>query len=265
MEPREIIRNIETSASLPFGKGDRFAGYTVIGLPFRSGHVLALRRFPWSSVGPGYTSVWHRSPVGNWTFYSTVPPEQGCSRYFGEDIQRNVVGPIDIVWTGAAQFRVLIGDALQWEVTLTESLLSRLMNAVSRLVPETWWQKRIMLSVMGHAARIALGTGKINLAGRTPNGHEFIANPKRVWLIDSSHAVINKLEVGPVGPLKQQASLSEFLIPQRGVFAVARAFLEMPEGRAVEPSMGSKAKRGERAGHASLVSKRVCWAIRKSY
>ena len=36
MEPREIIRNIEKSASLPLGKG-----YGVIGLPFRSEHVLA--------------------------------------------------------------------------------------------------------------------------------------------------------------------------------------------------------------------------------
>ena len=228
MEPREIIQKIEKSASLPPGKGDRFAGYAVIGLPFRSGHVLALRRFPASSVGPGYTSVWHRSPAGNWTFYSTVPPEQGCSRYFGGQIQQDVVGPIDIVWIGPAQFRVLIGDALRWEVTLTESLLSRLMNALARLVPEAWWQKRIMLKVMGHAAQLVLGTGKMNLAGRTPNGHEFIANPQQVWLIDSSHAVVNELDVGPVGPLNQQASLNEFLIPQRGVFAVARAFLDVP-------------------------------------
>jgi hypothetical protein len=97
-----------------------------------------------------------------------------------------VVGPIDIVWTGPAQFRVLIGDgdALHWEVTLTESPLSRLMNAVSPLVPEKWWQTRMMLKVMGHAGRILLGTGKMNLAGRTPNGYEFIGNPQRVWLID---------------------------------------------------------------------------------
>ena len=214
MKPREIIRNIEKWASLPLGKEDQFAGYAVIGLPFRSGHVLALRRFPASSVGPGYTSVWHRSPAGDWT--STVPPEQGCSRYFGGEIQRNVVGPIDIVWTGPAQFRVLIGDALQCEVTLTESLLSRLMNAAASLVPEKWWQTRAMLNVMGHAARIVLGTGKMNLAGRTPNGHEFIANPQRVWLVDSSHAVVNELDLGPVGPLNRQASLNEFLIPQMG-------------------------------------------------
>ena len=35
MEAREI-RHIEESASLPAGNGDRFAGYAVIGLPFRS-------------------------------------------------------------------------------------------------------------------------------------------------------------------------------------------------------------------------------------
>ena len=75
----------------------------------------------------------------------------------------------------------------------------------------------MMLKVMGNAARIVLGTGKMNLAGKTPNGHEFIANPQRVWLIDSSRAVINGLDAGRVGPLDQQARLNDFLIPQRGV------------------------------------------------
>jgi hypothetical protein len=236
MKPREIIQNIEKSASLPPGKGDRFAGYAVIGLPFRSGHVLALRRFPASSVGRGYTSVWHRSPAGNWTFYSTVPPEQGCARYFGAEIHRNIVAPIDIVWTGPARFRVLIGDVLDWVVTLQESPLSRLMNAAARLVPETLWQTKMMLKMMGHAARILLGTGKMNLAGRTPNGHEFIANPQRVWLIDSSSAVVNETDTGPVGALSRQASLNEFLIPQRGIFAVARAFLDAPKGMSGQSS-----------------------------
>jgi hypothetical protein len=45
METRELISNIEEDASLPLGSSERFAGYAVIGLPFRSGHVLALRRF----------------------------------------------------------------------------------------------------------------------------------------------------------------------------------------------------------------------------
>jgi hypothetical protein len=234
MEPIEIIRKIEETAALPTGKGDRFAGYAVIGLPFRSGHVLALRRFPASSLGQGYTSIWHRSPAGHWNFYSTVSPERGCARYFGGAIQRNITTPIDIVWTGPAQFCVIVGDVIQWEVTLNESPLSRVMNAIARLVPDQWWQTRRMLKIMGFAARTLLGTGKMNLAGRTPNGHEFIANPQRIWLIDSSRAVIDGTDIGPVGALRQQASLNEFLIPQRGVFAVARAFLEAPKSGSVQ-------------------------------
>ena len=225
-DPQQIIRLIEDQARLPEGRGDRFAGYAVIGLPFRSGHVLALRRFPASSVGPGYTSVWRREPRGTWTFYSTVPPEQGCSRYFGSEITNNIVAPIDIVWNGPSRFQVQIGErALRWDVALTQSPASRAMNAVAGCVPDSWWRKRFMLRAMGEAARFALRTGRMNLAGRTPNGQEFIANPQRVWLIDSTSATVDGVDLGPAGPLEQQARLHEFLIPQRGIFAVARAFL----------------------------------------
>ena len=228
MKPREIVDQIEISPALPAGNGDRFAGYGVMGLPFRSGHLLALRRFPASSIGPGYTSVWHRDPRGDWTFYSTVNPNLGCSRYFGTETMRNVVAPISIEWAGPAQFSVNIGTALRWEVRLKESSATRLMNAVARLVPDPWWQNKLMLKAMGVAARLAFGTGKMNLAGKTPNGYEFIANPQRVWLIESSHAILNGLDLGPTGALAQQARLNDFFIPQRGLFAVARAFLQMP-------------------------------------
>jgi hypothetical protein len=228
MDVREIIQNIEDKPTLPDGRGDRFGGYAVIGLPFRSGHVLAMRRFPASSIGAGYTSVWHRSPQGEWTFYSTIAPEQGCSRYFGGEVHRNVVAPIEIVWTGATQFSVIITDALEWEVTLTETSMSRLMNVFAGLIPDSWWQAKMMLKAMGCAARIALGTGKLNLLGTTPNGQQFMANPRQAWLIDSSRAVINGTDAGIVGALSEQARLNDFLIPQRGVFAVARAFLSAP-------------------------------------
>jgi hypothetical protein len=65
--PADEAADTET-AGLPAGGGERFAGYGVMGLPFRSGHVLAMRRFPASSIGPACTSVWHRSPDGRWVF-----------------------------------------------------------------------------------------------------------------------------------------------------------------------------------------------------
>jgi hypothetical protein len=188
MEPRELIQNIEEDASLPLGSSERFAGYAVIGLPFHSGHVLALRRFPASSLGPGYTSIWHRDPGGKWTFYSTVAPEQSCSRYFGGEIEENMHAQVRIEWSGPDEFRVMVEGSrpLVWEVKVTTTIASRLLNSVARLVPDSWWQKRFMLRVMALAARFLLGAGKMNLAGRTPNGQEFIANPQQVWLVKST-------------------------------------------------------------------------------
>jgi hypothetical protein len=69
-EPAEIAADVERRPQLQAGAAERFFGYGVMGLPFRSGHVLGLRRFPASSIGPGYRSVWHRDAQGRWTFAS---------------------------------------------------------------------------------------------------------------------------------------------------------------------------------------------------
>jgi hypothetical protein len=61
-EPRDLVDRLEASPQLPAGSEERFNGYGLMGLPLASGHILAMRRFPASSVGPGYTSVWHRGP-----------------------------------------------------------------------------------------------------------------------------------------------------------------------------------------------------------
>lgn len=98
-EPRGFALSTGQFA-IPDGSGDRFSGYAVIGLPFSSGHVLALRRIEASSFGPAYTSVWHRDPEGRWTFHQNVPPEQSCPRYFGAALSETTTGPIRINWTG---------------------------------------------------------------------------------------------------------------------------------------------------------------------
>jgi hypothetical protein len=100
------------------------------------------------------------------------------------------------------------------------------MNAAARLVPDPRWTKGFMLRAMGLAAQLILRTGRMNLVGRTSNGQAFIANPQQLWLVKSGRAVANGVDLGPIGPLPEQARLNEFLIPQRGVFAVARSFLE---------------------------------------
>jgi hypothetical protein len=244
MSARRIVEALEHDAPMLDGPGDRFSGCAIIALPFQSGHILALRRFTASSIGPGYTSVWHRDPSCSWTFYSTVAPDLSCARYFGGQVTRNVVTPIDIAWVDSMRFRVVVGTAIEWHVALGTSLTTRLLNTIAEVIPERAWQMPAVLQLMGVAARVALGTGRLNLTGLTPNGHRFIGNPRRLWLIESSHAVVDGVSVGPAGPLASQASLRDFLLPQRGLFTVARTRFEQSANR--------MSTRGSRAGSCAF-------------
>ena len=84
------------------------------------------------------------------------------------------------------------------------------------------------------AARVALGTGRINLAGLTPNGQRFVANPQRFWMVEASRAIIDGVDAGRMGPLAEQPRLRDFRIPQRGLFALGRAFLAGGGARVLE-------------------------------
>lgn len=61
---RETVVTAQRDARLLPGDEERFSGWGVMGLPFRSGDVFASRSFSASSVGPGYNSAWYRDPQG---------------------------------------------------------------------------------------------------------------------------------------------------------------------------------------------------------
>ncbi|HYS82129.1 MAG TPA: hypothetical protein VEM76_15575, partial [Anaeromyxobacteraceae bacterium] len=108
ISPRDLALGAEAAPRLPEGAGERFSGYGIMGLPFRSGHVLALRRFPASSIGPAYSSVWHRAPTGQWTFYQDVTPDLACPRYFGPALARTLQRPIDVKWMSPTRLSVRV-------------------------------------------------------------------------------------------------------------------------------------------------------------
>jgi len=228
VEPRELADRLEQGVELPDGEEERFAGYGVMGLPFKSGHVLCLRRFPVSSLGKGYSSVWHRDPEGRWVFIQDVQPQMGCSRYFGSAVDRSIVGDIRIAWTGDREFIVRVeGDyVVEWTVRLDETMSTMLMNAFGSMVPSSWWRSPLVLGLMGRAGGFVLGAGRLNLTGRVPNGQRFVANPRYVWVISDSEARVQGRDLGPPGPLAVQARLGDLWLPLQGRFFAGNAFLE---------------------------------------
>ncbi|MGI8939837.1 MAG: hypothetical protein ACR2JF_16800 [Iamia sp.] len=144
------------------GRTERFAGYGVMGLPFASGHVLAMRRFPASSIGPAYTSVWHRSPEGRWQLWADRPDDQACARYFSSAAEETRQGPADLDWPDEATIRLRVPDlGLVWSATMAASVPTRALNAVASLLPDRGWRTPWVLGAMGRLAGPALRAGRL--------------------------------------------------------------------------------------------------------
>ena len=135
---------------------------------------------------------------------------------------------IEITWTGPRDFTVLIeGDSgLEWHLSLAQTLATNLINAVGGVLPDVLWRKAAVLKPMGKAASLMLRAGRLRLTGRVPNHQRFIAKPMLIWAIQSSTARMGNQDLGSVEPLPVQTRLGDFWIPQRGIFAIGRAFLE---------------------------------------
>lgn len=212
-----------------------------MGLPFSSGHVLGLRRWTASSVGDGFTSIWHRDPSGAWTFYESVGTGTtgplACSRYFGAAVGRVEVGPIDLDWETGDRLHIRTADGLvDWTVEVGSTVATRLFSAMGRVTPEAAWRSTAALRVMGVMATRLLGAGRLQLTGQTSNAQHFDANPKRIWFVTSSRAFVRGVDLGEPGPLVEQARMADFYFPQRGIMAVGRVFVTMPAQEVVPVS-----------------------------
>jgi hypothetical protein len=218
--PLEAATAVLDNPVLPDGDDERFVGFGVMGLPFASGHYLALRHFPATTFSPGYRSVWHRDPAGVWTFYATTPGQQSCARYFSSATPRDAVQcDIDVAWVNPWTLFITIDGLLNWAVDIRATLMTRLVSIIGRALPERAWTNTDALRLIGATAGAALRAGTVQLAGTAPNGQQFRIAPRQVWLA-TGHATLGGTDLGPAGPLPQQAELADFRPPQRGIFVV---------------------------------------------
>lgn len=212
---------------LPDGDEERVVGFGVMGLPFANGHYLAYRDFPETSFSPTYKSVWHRTPGGVWTFYATTPGPQSCSRYFSSVTPVDpVVCAIDAEWLTPWSLAISIAGVLDWRIDIESTAASRLMSAVGSRIPAAAARNRRMLRAMSRVVGPLLGIGKVRLTGNLPNGQEFRIAPRRVWAVADSSAVVQGVDLGPVGPHPVQGNLADFQLPQRGICVVAQGRFE---------------------------------------
>ncbi len=155
---------------------------------------------------------------GRWTFYESVDCEIACTRYFGADVERVREGPIDLEWVAPNRLRVRVADgAIDWNVTIGSTVATRMMSTMGSVMPLAAWRSGPVFNAMGAVAGRVLGVGKVQLTGTTSNRQHFDANPLRIWYVTASNAVVEGEDLGPIGPLSEQAHIADFFFPQRGI------------------------------------------------
>lgn len=218
-QPQSSAGATQKPAELPEDAAEHFAGYAVLGLPFSSGHFLAFREFPFSSIGPGYRAVWYRTPNGHWTIYATASPEYSCARYFGAAVHHTVTTDVDIRWTGPFTARIRVPGVVDWRLELGKSPATSMLTAAAVRMPQVLWRNETVLRSMGAFAGPLLQAGKMKLSGVVPNGQTFQAQPRRLWVVRDSQATVMGEDAGVPGALPVQEHLADFWLPQRGLFA----------------------------------------------
>jgi hypothetical protein len=235
--PRAAAQAISENPQLPVGDDERFTGFGVMGMPFASGHYLALRDMVATSVGPAYRAVWHRDPSGRWTIHTTIAPELSCPRYFGSAESSVRVLGMELSWSDEFTLKVAIGDILSWRIELDSTLATRMMTTMAGILPESAWNSNAVLAVMGPMARV-LQSGRMRLRGATPNGPGFKAAPVKVWRVVGGNASFGGKDFGTPIPLHKQTRLGDFWLPQRGIFYVGQARFT-PPAEEKHPSLSS--------------------------
>jgi hypothetical protein len=211
----------ERVAEPPWPGHEHVRGWGVFGLPFDSGHVLALRVFPQGTFGP-YRTVWHRDPSGSWGIHADArEPALACPRYYGAACDVVATARIDVAWTGPRSLRVTMDDpALEWTIDVRRGL--DLVNAVSARMPLASWRRRPLVRARELMGR-ALGMGSISLAGAMPSGHSGLLMPQRMYLVGASTAVLAGQDLGRPTRLRTNPTIGGVPLPARGVLAFGQA------------------------------------------
>lgn len=222
-------------------------GWGVFGLPFDSGHVLALRVFPENDFCP-YRSLWHRDPAGHWSIHVDGPRlDTACPRYYGTACAFTGFAKIDITWTGPSSLRVVVDRlSLEWTLTASDTSTLRFLNAVGAHLPAWTWRPRPLIRMRELLAR-GLGMGNLTMSGVMPSGHFGTLMPQRMYLVEDSVATLDGVDLGRPSRSLPNPSIGDVPLPARGVLAIGQGVWEIRDPVEYEHTKRETAGCGPRA------------------
>lgn len=207
-------------------------GWGVFGLPFDSGHVLALRVFPENDFSP-YRTLWHRDPEGRWSIYVDGQRlDTACPRYYGQACTHVGYATISLEWTGPAALRITMAEpALEWTLMARQTSMLRVMNTLSPRLPLSSWRSPRLVRAREVMPRRTLGLGEITMSGPMPSGHAGILMPERMYFIDDTTAVLDGVDLGKPTRVTPNPDIGGVPLPARGVLAIGQGAWKILENQ----------------------------------
>ncbi len=217
----------EGTGEAPWPGHEYVRGWGVLGLPFDSGHVLALRVAPQNSFAP-FQTVWHRDPDGRWSIFVDAPRlDIACPRYFGAACAYTGHARIRLSWTGPRTLRVTVDEpSLDWTLSPHTSLTLAALNVMSAAMPLATWRPDALRRARERMAQ-ALGMGHLVLSGVMPSGHVGTVMPQRMYYIDHAQATLAGLDLGRPAHLDENPTIGDVALPARGVLAIGQAMWQI--------------------------------------
>ncbi|MFB6189531.1 MAG: hypothetical protein ABEI57_06575 [Halapricum sp.] len=203
-------------------------GFGIYGLPFDTGHVLALRVFPENDFAP-YVTIWHRTPEGTWSIYVDGPRhDTACPRYYGAAVDNVASSKITLTWLGPMELRVAMDDPdLDLTVELESSRLTTLVNAVGPRIPVSVWRVPEVARGLARIADLVFDIGTVRLVGTAPNGQRTVLLPRQLYPIVTGSATLDGVDLGRPVRSKTNPTIGSVALPARPMLAIGEAYFEI--------------------------------------
>lgn len=221
----QIRPSVEPS---PIAGYEHVRGYGIYALPFKSGHVLALRVFPENDFAP-YSTIWHRTPDGHWSIYVDGPRhDTACPRYYSDATDHVQSANISITWVGPMELQVEMDDPkLELTVQMDAPRPAKFLNAIGARIPTSLWRVPGMASLFAHIADAVFDIGDVTLIGTAPNGQHAMLLPRQMYPIDAAVGILDGENLGEPTTSETNPTMGDVAFPARPMLAVGEAYFEI--------------------------------------
>lgn len=238
---RRLSQLPERRSRAPWAGHEHFKGWGVFGLPFDSGHVLALRVVPESDFG-AYRTLWHRDPAGSWSIYVDGPRlDTACPRFYSKALTNTGFARINLEWAAPATLHISMDrPEVDWWLTVHTTPVLEVLNLVSARLPLVTWRYPALVRAR-EAIASWLGMGSLEFSAVMPNGQRGTVMPQQIYFIDRSNATIDGADLGRPIHARDNPTIGSVPLPARGVLATGRAILRIADIAAYEQTVAETA------------------------